>query len=315
MFIAKLHSYGDISRKRILTILNDELESRKKYLNNLNESILNNKNIDIEERKKLSRKILEDLQLYGKLDTEYNIFKEFVKQKTFVMPESKQIGEREDYRRKDGVKRLVFVSVTAQFIKMRDVLKLFFELPNVYDKTSVYVNALHHKDPVISNFIQGKLWQTLKKPFVNKEVYPLFLHFDDYEPNNPLGTHRVVNGCGAVYSQIPCLPPEFQSKLKYIFLFTLFNTLDRSFFKNKVVLSKIIDELQYLETNGIGINVGKKKKQLHFKLSLILGDNKGLNELLGFVSSFRGDYFCRFCEIQRDEMQNTYTESNCKMRK
>jgi len=36
--------------------------------------------------------------------------------------------------------------------------------------------------------------------------FPLILHFDDYEPNNPLGSHAGRGKCGAVHLWIPCLP-------------------------------------------------------------------------------------------------------------
>lgn len=52
-FIAKLYSYGDVNRKRISTIINDELESRKNYLGRLSEKILQNQNINDKENKEL----------------------------------------------------------------------------------------------------------------------------------------------------------------------------------------------------------------------------------------------------------------------
>lgn len=97
-------------------------------------------------------------------------------------------------------------------------------------------------------------------------IFPLFLYFDEFEPNNPLGSHRGIAKCGAVNVSIPCLPPEFQSKLDNIFLFSLFNTLDREKFKNDSIFSKIIEELDFLETTGITVNDGQLELQIYFSL-------------------------------------------------
>ncbi|KAF0769830.1 Uncharacterized protein FWK35_00006347 [Aphis craccivora] len=48
----------------------------------------------------------------------------------------------------------------------------------------------------------------------NKIILPYFLYFDDYETNNPLGTHAGLKKLGAVYiSFTPCFLPEFSSSL------------------------------------------------------------------------------------------------------
>lgn len=151
------------------------------------------------EREKIHADIKSDLNFYNSLTTEYRIFKEFVKEKMFIMPQAIVVGEQEDYRRKNGVKKIVHIPITAQFIPIKDVLKLFFELPGVYQETSDYVNELSCDSPVVSNFVQSKLWKNCQQPFVDREIYPIFLHFDDYENNNPLGTHRGLNKCGAIY--------------------------------------------------------------------------------------------------------------------
>lgn len=46
-------------------------------------------------------------------------------------------------------------------------------------------------------------------------------------------------------------------------------------------------------------NIGEKSHQIYLSLALLLGDNLGLNQMLGFVQSFRANYFCRFCKTNR----------------
>ncbi|XP_018364517.1 PREDICTED: uncharacterized protein LOC108762153, partial [Trachymyrmex cornetzi] len=133
------------------------------------------------------------------------------------------------------------------------------------------VDVLFSKDnTIITNFIQGKLWKNINAQLEGKTVLPLFLYFDDYETNNPLGSHKGISKCGAVYLSIACLPPK----------------LNRKVFSNSTTFSKVIDELRYLENNGITICHNNEKKCIYFKLSLILGDNLGLHSILGLVESF-----------------------------
>lgn len=47
----------------------------------------------------------------------------------------------------------------------------------------------------------------------------------------------------------------------------------------------------------------KRYLQVYFCLTLILGDNLGLNTLLGFQESFSANSFCRFCKCLKSETQ------------
>lgn len=81
----------------------------------------------------------------------------------------------------------------------------------------------------IFNFIQSILWKTkiLKNP--NKFLLPLLLYYDDFEVNDPLGSHAGNQKLGAVYISIPCLPSEIVSSLENIFLALIFKTDDKVF--------------------------------------------------------------------------------------
>lgn len=89
---------------------------------------------------------------------------------------------------------------------------------------------------IISNFVQSKIWKVkiLKNP--NKMLFPLFLYYDDFEVNDPLGSHSGSQMLGAVYISIPCLPSELISSLENIFLALLFKTDDK---KRCVILKRL----------------------------------------------------------------------------
>ena len=104
-------------------------------------------------------------------------------------------------------------------------------MPESFDKTIQYLNSLDSQNEIITNIYQTPHWKEKSAFYSNKICLPLLMFFDDYENNNALGSHKGISKCGAVYLSIPCLPPDFQSKIENIFLFILFNTSDHSVFK------------------------------------------------------------------------------------
>ena len=148
----------------------------------------------------------------------------------------------------------------------------------------------------------------------NKIVLPLLMFFDDYENNNPLGSHKGISKCGAAYLSLPCLPPECQSKLENIFLFILFDTLDRDTFKNSIIFEKVIQELKFLQEEGITLNLPSGEQQIYFDLALIFGDKLGIHTIFGFVESFRANKFCRFCLIDYTDLNKIFQEKDCILR-
>lgn len=316
LYVAKLYSYPDVSRARVQTIFKDTSEFVDSVTSKIKVKLI--ESLTFEEKKNLSTKIEKvfekNICQIEQLSTERRRIRTFEDLDTYISPQSYLLGERQDYILKNGIKTLHMVKVTAEFILLRLVLQCFFEIPGIFDETWQYMNSLYENREIISNFIQGSLWGNICSDFDEKIVLPLILYFDDYETNNPLGSHRGISKCGAIYISIPCLPPKMQAKLENIFLFVLFNTLDRSFFTNKVIFQKIVDELNFLEQSGIIINTPSGPKHLYFVLSLVIGDNLGLNQILGFTTSFNSNLFCRFCYINKKSMQNTFDEIQCNVR-
>lgn len=53
---------------------------------------------------------------------------------------------------------------------------------------------------------------------------------------------------------------------------------------------------------------------MYFTLLLILGDNLGLNSILGFDESFQANYFCRFCKTHKNETRYQTIEDKKSLR-
>lgn len=138
-------------------------------------------------------------------------------------------------------------------------------------------------------------------------MLPLIVYYDDYENNNPLGSHRGLAKTGAVYASIPCLPPNLQSKLENISVVLLFNSLDEKDFSFGTILNPLLQELKELQTTGITIFEDTPSQQtIHFALLSVVGDNLAVNAIHGFICSFSGDYCCRFCLIDRSQIKDSY---------
>lgn len=137
---------------------------------------------------------------------------------------------------------------------------------------------------------------------------PLFIYSDDFEPLNALGSHRGAYKLSGVYVYLPCLPPNVQSKLQYIFLGMLFFAFDRSVYGNTRIFMPFIDQLNNLQTVGVPVNHGTYKRIKIIPL-LGIGDNLGLNGILGYVECFKANIFCRYCHLKRQDLLKSTKEN------
>ncbi|XP_008183178.1 uncharacterized protein LOC103309465 [Acyrthosiphon pisum] len=74
------------------------------------------------------------------------------------------------------------------------------------------------------------------------------------------------------------------------------------------MFASLINDLIDLQENGITITVNSNIIQVYFVLGLVLGDNLGLNSILGFVSSFSANYCCRICRSHKTSAQKMLLE-------
>lgn len=190
--------------------------------------------------------------------------------------------------------------------------KQFFEHDNNF-KTSYdrLVNFQTDKTSFL-NFVQGNLWKQKTSQYEGKIVFPYFLYIDDFEINNPLGSHATYQSIAAIYYSFPLI--ENNSKLSNIFLAALIKSTDFKEFGNDPCLLQIIDEINYLANEGIIITTEHGEFKVYFILGLILGDNLGLNSILEFSKSFSSNYYCRFCKTHKTIANKLCEEDGSSMR-
>ncbi|KAE8737756.1 hypothetical protein FOCC_FOCC016777 [Frankliniella occidentalis] len=314
VFIAEIYA-SNVSRKFVDTVLSGtgelfrcSVEALKLELQRLLEPFQCN---DIDFNGALGTinqmlKILEDP--FDCMATEYRRLKDFEQQGYFIRPESYVMGDRDTYIKENNVMQLVKQPVYGQIIPMRKVLKCFLETPGTFDSLCSRMTELNNDNSGrITNFIQGDLWKNFISSHDDNKFYiPLNLMFDDYGPDNPLGSRHGKNDLGALYASIPCLPESMVSKSENVFLFCVFKSKDRKEFGNNVAFHQVLDELTYLELEGISITVNGIRRQVYFCCPLIICDNLANNAIHGFVGSFRACHFCRFCKMHRDQIRVHY---------
>jgi hypothetical protein len=253
---------------------------------------------------------------FANLDTEYLRIKHYKLYGGYVEPEEYIIGHKESMN-KSG--QLQILPLTATIVPLKDVLQSFFEMPDVLSTIEKYmIELLSQNNNIISNFVQCKLWQARVKNNNNDNALylPMFSYYDEYDPNNPLASKKGLYKIGAFYTYLPCLPPYLASKLENIFLTMLVFSDDKKECTLINPFRKLVEMFSDLETNGIYVRKSTGEiVNIKIVMCLMLGDNLGLNDILGFVMNFsKSNYPCRLCKCHRDEISSMTVESECKLR-
>lgn len=249
--------------------------------------------------------------IFEQFKSEYLRFNVLKKSNLYIPPTPVCIGEQ-----KEQIKEKIVTKMrTAQFISIGKVLQLYFEIPGMFDETIHYMKKLYNEKQYVCNVIQTDFWKNKTMNLGKDEIaIPLFLYYDDFECGNPLGSHAGIHKLGAVYYSVPCIPIQYRASLNNIFLCLLFHSADLKKFGSRVIFSKLIEELVSLENEGIIITVSNKTYKLKIFLTLILGDNLGLNTILGLNESFRSNFFCRFCKCSRKDCEKMWKQNDEKLR-
>ncbi|XP_036146073.1 uncharacterized protein LOC118646711 [Monomorium pharaonis] len=311
-FISKLYATPGLPRN-IIQIIVDEMHD---LLNNISSfvipSIMNDlKNVSVDENVLI--RIKKGLNILTKpfmsMETEYQRFKNLFSTKHFIQATDYVVGSRFDEKLINGCIRKEMCDVKAKFISIKAVLQQLLSLSGVLDIILNYMESLENEKELLSNFIQGEIWQRKKQLYYkDKIVIPLFLFFDDFEVNNPLGSHATIQKLGAVFYFIPCMPPQVSSQLNNIFLALLFHSADRNQFQNSSIFGILVDEINDLQRKGLYIPTKTGFIQVFFALGLILGDNLGLNSALDFAEGFNATYYCRLCKMSQNEAHSCVIE-------
>lgn len=244
--------------------------------------------------------------LFSSINSEYKRFQLLTNLNLLIMPKPYLIGRMFDSKSCSSAtsSSLNIKQCEGQIISLRILLKNFLEIPNVLNEMLIYIQSEEANVDYISSIFNSNLWKSLKNKYKNKTILPLFLYYDDFETGNPLGTQAGVHKLGGMYFSFAGLEQKYASRLENIFLWGLFYSSDRIFFSNTDVFRPFLDELKFLESEGVLIN----NQRIHFVVPLLLGDNLGINSIIGMTESFSSNHFCRLCFSHKSLTQSMTTE-------
>ena len=117
------------------------------------------------------------------------------------------------------------------------------QIKNLFDASLAYMNAMKSRTHVLSNFIQGTTWQEQMKNFKKTDGVPLPLveYFNEIETGNAQGSRSENINLGGFYGNIPCLPPNFSSKLRWSDTFKIMkNRFFVTYFTRKTVVEFVL---------------------------------------------------------------------------
>ncbi|XP_058456098.1 uncharacterized protein LOC131433557 isoform X1 [Malaya genurostris] len=181
-------------------------------------------------------------------------------------------------------------------------IRKFFENGNVFHESIHNMQLLEH-DNNIKNFVKGSLWCDIKQEFKDKIVVPYFLFSDEAELNDAIGAHSGTHKVCGLYYTFPIIPAHFLAKLCNIFVAGFIKAKDINEFGPSCAFKELIDVLVDLEKNGICLEIRGVTTKVHFVLAGLLGDNLGINTIMGYATSFNSMFYCRFCRISKNQAQ------------
>ncbi|KAJ8678135.1 hypothetical protein QAD02_013922 [Eretmocerus hayati] len=140
-------------------------------------------------------------------------------------------------------------------------LRVFSELPGIYDQTMAHIAKLERSN-VISNHVQGTMWRTnyAASSRTGDGGFPLRIWCDDFQTGNGMSSAEFKQKLGGVYVRCPTLPPHLLSKLYNIFSTVIFYAKHREDYGNRCVFCKIIGELTILHERGLRVVINKEEK-------------------------------------------------------
>lgn len=142
-------------------------------------------------------------------------------------------------------------------------------MPSDFNAILANITNLNNIDK-FTNVIQSPLWKNIKESyFKDCLVLPLFLYFDDVEPDNQTGSHEGDHSREVLYYQIPCVPQHLLSALENIFVASIFLS-DNRHLNNGNIFRPIINKLKKLEANGILVHTTTGNQQVYFACFLLI---------------------------------------------
>lgn len=223
----------------------------------------------------------------------------FVKFGGFIEPVEETFPWEGSYIQKrdsaTGTVKQVAVPDTFQRVPLTHLLGQVLEMPGILQ---AMLDWQQRDGGVLQDVFDGEFCKT-HQLFLKETFIPLLFCNDDCETVNPLGSKTGTHKLGFIYFQIKSLPPDLLSSLRSHFLCAVYKSDDAKTYGLDVVLRPIVAELLFLEKEGIPVDTSTFQDLVKFSLVQVVGDNLGLNAILGYSESFTANHMCRWCRVHK----------------
>ena len=261
----------------------------------------------------LNKEFLSCATPFKGLETDYKQIEYFSNSGCFIRPLEEKLPGLSYVQQRDtesGSVREVAVADTFQRIPLTPLLNRLLSLPGVL---KAMLSWQQREGDGLEDFFDGEFCKS--HPLFLKEIsLPILLYNDDCETVNPLGSKTGIHKLGFLYFTIKSLPPQLLSSLKSQFLLAVYKADDVKTYGLDAILRPIVEELKGLETDGIRITSPDFQGVVKCTIAQVVGDNLGLNAILGYIESFSGHHVCRWCSVERTVLRTMTSEDSVLMR-
>ncbi|XP_076069686.1 uncharacterized protein LOC143041560 [Oratosquilla oratoria] len=193
----------------------------------------------------------------------------------------------------------------AQYIPIKESIKF------LYDSYPAFINlhnvpeartAENEMPEILRDVKDGTVFRS--NALFQQESFQIILYQDTFEVVNPLGSARKKHKVVGVYFTLANIDSHLRSSIDHMQLVMLFTESDLQLGQDKV-FSRLVKDLQSLETTGIEVKTVEGEKNIQGTVCAIVEGNLGSHGIGGFVESFRHQYICRFCTLDLDSFRET----------
>ena len=273
---------------------------------------------DSADRAWLEKAIAECMEVFTELSSQHKMMSYLTKHELFVPPQTIFLGPRWDQGtdRDSGTATQTEQMNSLQYISIRETLKFILKFPEVYEMLNYEKPS---QDGLLRTFRDGSYCKSHPFLIINVNGLLMKLFYDEFGNGNPLGSKAGYHKLGAVYWVLDNLPTALRSGLSCCFVALLFYHLDLKKYEFNQIIKPLVDEIKQLQSEGVKVVVnypgGPKEVVLKGTLSQVCGDNLGINQLFNMIACFgKNTHFCRFCEINQDDIANHFREVPDKLR-
>lgn len=307
-FLLQLHNNTTVSRKLVLEIQ----DMITKYITTPIAEIVKNV-FESEGNHLLVHQATQTIaKPFSDMDTEYKFLKQLESLNLYKPPTSFCISNTLSEIIMHNNPILAPSTIEISFVDIPFQIKKFFESEGVLQATLHNIQKLK-STKTYSNILNGELWKSFRID-ENKLTVPLFLYLDDFEINDPLGSKSGQQKLCGIYYNFPVIPNFQIPRINNIFVAGFIKSRDIKDCGLNSALSPLLDVLRTLQKDGLDIQTGAKQFRLYIQLSQIIGDNLGLNTVLGYVSSFSAQSFCRICKRHKKDTYSDCIEISSSLR-